>query len=225
MKSAEVRTKQLWETQVPWANLPDCCPGRAFIRSQSSTVIDRDRGFRRPLVRYDKPNPRRLQHLVVNCDYSSTKCGYVQSRDRSVDHILLFIPRFELHGHFLCFKLSCKRADLAPEKRKRYTPWGCENPTQTHTRRRILVRNDNGLAILWCTDMKAGNDVRIHSPVFDARSGRQAWFGTPQLEYQIVALVRLNRPPTNAVSRLPCCEQIKRMTHLPRARQDPVHGD
>jgi len=118
MKSAEVRTKQLWEMQVPWANLPDCYSGRALIRSQSSTVIDRDRGFRCPLVRYDKPNPRRLQHLVVNCDYTSTKCGYVQSRDRSVDHILLFIPGLELHGHSLRFKLKCKRADLAPENAK-----------------------------------------------------------------------------------------------------------
>ena len=125
-----------------------------------------------------------------------------------MDHILLFIPGLELHGHFLCFKLKCKRPDLAPEKRGKYILWGCENPTQTRTRRRILVRNDSGLATLWCTGMKAGNDVRIRSSVSDARSGRQASFGTPQLEYQIVALVRLNRPPTNAVSRLPCCEQI-----------------
>lgn len=56
--------------------------------------------------------------------------------------------------------------------------------------------------------MKAGDDVLVYSLALDARSGRLAGFGIPQLEYQIVVLVRLNRPPTDAVSRLPCFEQI-----------------
>lgn len=85
------------------------------------------------------------------------------------------------------------------------------------------MRNDNDLAILWYTDMKAGNDALAHLPVFDARSGRLAEFGTPQLEYQIAALVRLNRLPTDAVSRLPCFEQISVFDTLPRVPQDPVH--
>jgi hypothetical protein len=87
------------------------------------------------------------------------------------------------------------------------------------------VRNGNDLTILWYTDMKAGNDVLVHLPAFDARSEWLAGFGIPQLEYQIVALVRLNRPPVDAVSRLPCFEQINAVDTLPRAPQDPVHGD
>lgn len=98
-----------------------------------------------------------------------------------MDHILLFIPRLEFYGDFLRFKLSCKRTDVAPEKHGKYTLWGCGNPTQTRIRRKILVRNGSDLAILWRTDMKAGNDVLVHSPVFDDRSERLAWFGSPQL--------------------------------------------
>ena len=48
----------------------------------------------------------------------------------------------------------------------------------------------------------------VQSPASDVRSERPVGFGTPQLEYQIVALARLNRLPTDAVSRLPYFEQI-----------------
>ena len=65
----------------------------------------------------------------------------------------------------------------------------------------------------------------VYLPAFDVRNERLVGFGIPQLEYQIVALVRLNRPPTDAVSRLPCFEQINAVDTLPRAPQDPAHGD
>ena len=87
------------------------------------------------------------------------------------------------------------------------------------------MQNDNDLTILWYTDMKAGNDVLVHSLAFDVRSERQVGFGIPQPEYQIVALVRLNCPPTDAVSRLPRFGQINAVDTLPRAPQDPAHGD
>ena len=70
------------------------------------------------------------------------------------------------------------------------------------------MRNDNGLMNPWCTDMKANNDVLACPSVLDARTGELAGFEIPPREYQIVVLVRLNRPPTNAVSRLPCLEQM-----------------
>ena len=84
------------------------------------------------------------------------------------------------------------------------------------------MRNDSDLEILWYADM---NDVLVYFPAFDARSGRLAGFGTLQLEYQIAAPVRLNRLPTDAVSRLSCFERINVFDTLPRAPQDPVHGD
>lgn len=73
--------------------------------------------------------------------------------------------------------------------------------------------------------MKAGNDALVYLLVSDARSEWLVGFGIPQLEYQITALVRLNRPPAGAVSRLPCFEQINAVDTLPRGPQDPVHGD
>ena len=75
--------------------------------------------------------------------------------------------------------------------------------------------------------MKAKNDApACSSAALDARTGQLAGFEIPPREYQIAALVRLNRPPTNAVSRLPSLEQINGSTRLvPRASQDPVHGD
>lgn len=175
----------------------------ALIRSRSSTVIDRDRAFRYPLVRYDKPNPRRLQHLVVNCDYTCTKCGNIQPRDRGVYNIPFFITRLELYSDFLCFKPRRKDPTSHPKKQwKRYLLLGCENPTQIRIRPRILVQNGSGLTTPWCTDME--DDVLAYSSVLDARTGRLAGFEIPPREYQIAALVRLNRPPTYAVSRLPC---------------------